>query len=70
MGVTIYNKSSKTKPPPKNGKQPKPLGSGGLNALYWYQISPLDSAVVELQEMFSSNGNLLAITMYHHGETL
>ena len=26
---------------------------GGLNAFYWYQIFALDSAVVEVQEMFS-----------------
>ena len=30
----------------------------------------LDSAVVEVQEMFSSHGRLLTIAMYHHGETL
>ena len=41
---------------------------GGLNAFYWYQILALDSAVVEVQEMFSSHGGLLT-TMYHHGET-
>ena len=27
-----------------------------VNALYWYQIFALDSAVVEVQEMFSSHG--------------
>ena len=26
----------------------------GLNAFYWYQIFALDSVVVEVQEMFSS----------------
>ena len=31
---------------------------------------PLDSAVVEGQEMFSSHGDLLTNAMYHHGETL
>ena len=30
----------------------------------------LDSAVVEVQEMFRSNGSLLTNAMYHHGETL
>ena len=30
----------------------------------------LDSAVVEVQEMFSSYGSLLTIAMYHHKETL
>ena len=31
-------------------------GGGGLDAFYWYQIFALDSAVVEVQEMFSSHG--------------
>ena len=44
--------------------------NGGLHAFYWYQIFALDSAVVEVQEMFSSHGSLLTIAMYHHGETL
>ena len=44
------------------------LATGGLNAFYWYQIFALDSAVVEVQEMFSSHGSLLTIAMYHHGE--
>ena len=35
----------------------------GLNAFYWYQIFALDSAVVEVQEMFSST-----YAMYHHGK--
>ena len=29
-------------------------GEGDFNAFYWYQIFALDSAVVEVQEMFSS----------------
>ena len=41
-----------------------------VNAFYWYQIFALDSAVVEVQEMFSSLGGLLTNAMYHHGETL
>ena len=45
-------------------------GGGGLNASYWYQIFAPDSAVVEIQEMFSSHGSLLTSAMYHHGETL
>ena len=44
--------------------------AGGLNAFYWYQIFALDSAVVEVQEMFSSHGGHLTNAMYHHGETL
>ena len=72
MGVTINKKSTTTEPSSKNGQQPKPPGGGGggLNAFYWYQILALDSAVVEVQEMFSSHGGLLTNAMYHHGETL
>ena len=43
---------------------------GGLNAFNWYQIFDLDSAVVEVQEMFSSHGGHLTSAMYHHGKTL
>ena len=63
MGVTINEKSTTTEPP-RGG------GGGGLNAFYWYQIFALDSAVVEVQEMLSSQGSLLTKAMYHHGETL
>ena len=45
-------------------------GGGDLNAFYWYQIFALDSAVVEVQEMFRSHGSHLTIGMYHYGETL
>ena len=56
------------------------MGGGGLNAFYRYQIFALDSAVVELQEMFSSHGGHLTNAMYpkwrntrikltHHDET-
>ena len=45
-------------------------GGGGFNAFYWYRIFALDSADVEVQEMFSSHGSLLTIEIYHHGETL
>ena len=68
MGVTTNKKSTTTEPPPLNGQQPKP--PGGLNAPYRYQILAPDSAVVEVQEMFSSHGGLLTNAMYHHGETL
>ena len=43
-------------------------GGGGLNAFYWYQIFALDSAVVEVQEMFSWHGGHLTNAMYHHGK--
>ena len=47
-------------------EQPKPPGGGGgLNAFYWYQIFAIDSAVVEVQEMFSSHGGHLTNAMYH-----
>ena len=58
--------STTTEPPPLNGQQPKP--PGGLKAFYWYQIFALDSAVVEVQEMFSSHGGHLTNAMYHHGK--
>ena len=67
-GVTINKKSTTTEPPPQNGQQPKPVG--GLNGFYWYQIFALDSAVVKVQEMFSSHGGHLTNAVYHHGETL
>ena len=63
---TKKNNPTTTEPPPKNGQQPK--HPGGLNAFYWYQIFALDSAVVEVQEMFSSHGGLLTNAMSHHGE--
>ena len=66
MGVTINKKSTTTEPTPENGQQPKPLG--GLNAFYWYQIFALDSAVVEVQEIFRSHGGHLTNAMYHHGK--
>ena len=62
MGVTINKKSTTTEPPPENGQQHKP--TGGLYAFYWYQIFALDSAVVEVQEMFSSHGGHLTNAMY------
>ena len=68
MEVTINIESPTAEPLPQNEQQPKPLG--GFNALNWYQIFALDSAVVEVQEKFSSRGSLLTIVMYHHGETL
>ena len=53
MGVTINKKSTKTEPPPYNRQQTKPPG---------------DSAVVEVQEMFSLHRSLLTNAMYHHGK--
>ena len=67
MGVTINKKSTTTEPRPQNGQQHKP--SGGLNASHWHKIFALDSAVFEVQEMFSSHGGHLTNAMYHHGET-
>ena len=67
MGVTINKKSTTTEPAPLNRQQSKPTGGGGggLNAFYWYQIFALDSAFVEVQEMFSSHGGHLTNAMYH-----
>ena len=66
MGVTINKKSTTTEPPPQNGQQPKP--PEGPNAPHWHQIIAPDSAVVEVQEMFSSHGgHLTRNAMYHHG---
>ena len=70
MGEAISKKSTTTEPSPKNGQQPKQPVGGVLNAFYWYQIFALDSAVVEVQEMFSSQVGHLSNAMYHHGETL
>ena len=71
MGLTINNKSTTTEPTPSNRQQSKPPGEGGgLNAFYWYQIFGLDSASVEVQEMFSTHGSLLTIAMYHQRETI
>ena len=77
MRVTMKKKSTTTEPPPSNGQQPKP--PVGLNAFYWYQIFALDSAVVQVQEMFSSHDghkliNLSSwrntlIILIHHNET-
>ena len=44
------------------------MPTGGLNAFYWYRIFALDSAVVEVQEMFSSHGGHLTNAMYHQGK--
>ena len=44
--------------------------TGGLTAFHWLQNIALDSAVVEVQEMFSSHEGHLTNAMYHHGETL
>ena len=68
IGATTNNKSTTTEPPPQSGQQSKP--PVGLIAFNWYQIFALDSAVVEVQEMFSSHGSLLTDAIYHHGGTL
>ena len=46
------------------------LSHRGLYAFNWYQIFALDSAVFEVQEMFSSYGGHLTNAVYHLGETL
>ena len=68
MGATINNKvnNNRTTAPERTAAQ----ATGGPNAFHWYQILALDSAVVEVQEMFSSRGGHLTNAMYHHGKTL
>ena len=46
------------------------LATRGLKCILLDQNFALDSAVVEVQEMFSSHGGHLTNAMYHHGETL
>ena len=78
MGVTINKKSTTTEPPQDSSLSHRGGGGGGggeggglkFNAFYWYQIFTLDSAVVEVQELFSSHGGHLTNAMYHHGKTL
>ena len=63
MGVTINNKSTTTEPPPfirTDSSLSYRGGGGGLK----------HSAVVEVQEMFSSHESLPTFAMYHQGETL
>ena len=45
-------------------------GGGGLKCILLDQIFARYSTVVEVQEMFSSHGDLLTNAMYHHRETL
>ena len=70
MGVIINKKKKKQqKHRLRTDSSLSHQGGGGQNAYYWYQILALDSAVVEVQEMFSSHGGHLTNAMYHHGET-
>ena len=64
MGVTINNKTAAL------DRTAALATGGGLIAFYWYQSSAHDSAVVEVQLMFTSHGGPLSIAMYHHGKTL
>ena len=71
MGVTINKKSTQQDHRLRTDSSLSHRGGGGgLNAFYWYQIFALDSAVVEVQEMFSSHGGHLTNAMHHHGVTL
>ena len=69
MGVTI-NKSQQQQNHRLRADSSLNHQGGALNAFYWYQIFALDSAVVEVQEMFSSHEGLLTNAMYHQEETL
>ena len=65
MGVTINKKSTTTEPQLRTDRSPSHRGPKCT------PLAPtLDSAVVEVQEMFSSHGGHLTNAMYHHGETL
>ena len=55
MGVTINSKSSHRLRTDSSVSHRGGGGGGGLNTFYWYQIFALDSAVVEVQKLFSSN---------------
>ena len=68
--ITDSPNGSKTKQKVINNKTTPYKPRGDLNAFYWYQIFAQDSAVVEVQGMFSSQGSLLTNAMYHHGVTL
>ena len=59
MGVTINKRQQQQNHHlRKDSSLSHRRGGGGLNAYYWYQIFALDSAVVEVQEMFSLHGTV------------
>ena len=60
----IARKSCSTITRHKENELRKSTSSLFLNALYWHQIFALDSAVVEVKEMFSSNGSHQTNAMY------
>ena len=66
MGVTINKSQQEQNHLLRTDSSLSHRGGGGLNALYWYQIFALDSAVVEVQEMFSLHVGHLINAMYHH----
>ena len=67
MGITINKKSQQQN---HRLKTDNSLSHRGLKCILLAPNLALDYAVVEVQEMFSSHGDLLTIAMYHHGETL
>ena len=70
-GVTINKKSTTTEPPPSDSSLSHGGGGGGgLKCILLVPNYALESAVVEVQEMFSSHGGHLTNAMYHHRETL
>ena len=58
MGVTINKRQQQQNNNLRKDSSLSHRGGGGLNAYYWYQIFALDSAVVEVQEMFSLHGTV------------
>ena len=61
MGVTINKSQQQQNHRLRTDSSLSHRGGGGLNAFYWYQIFTLDSAVVEVQKMFSSHGGHLCV---------
>ena len=66
MGVTINKKVSNNRTTAL--ERTAALATGGLKCILLVPIFALDSAVVEVQEMFSSYGGHLTNAMYHHGK--
>ena len=70
--ITDSNNGSNNKKSEKNHRlrTDSSISHRVLKCTLWHQIFALESAVVEVQEMFSSHGRLLTNAMDHHGETL
>ena len=58
VGVTINNNQQQLNHRLRTDSSLSHRGERALNAFYWYQMFALDSAVVEVQEMFSLHKSL------------